>query len=52
METSNAFDVLIVPILQGFAGIFATFPILHGIRVAVGNHFRRQGRPEAAEAPR
>jgi hypothetical protein len=52
METANAFDVLILPILQSFAWIFATFPILHGIRVAIGNQLRQQGRAEGVKAPR
>jgi hypothetical protein len=39
METANAFDMLVLPVLQWFAGIVATFPILHGIRVGLGRLF-------------
>jgi hypothetical protein len=52
METANAFDILILPILQSLAWVFATFPILHGIRVAVGRQLAQHGRPEGAKAPR
>ena len=52
METANAFDMLILPILQWFAGIFATLPILHGIRVGIGRLFGRPARAEARHAGR
>lgn len=52
METANAFDMLILPMLQWFAGAIATFPILHGIRVAVGSLFAAPGRAQAGNVPR
>jgi hypothetical protein len=36
MDTTNAFDLLVLPILQWFVGIFSAFPILHGLRVGLG----------------
>jgi hypothetical protein len=39
MDTGNAFDMLILPIIQCMAGIFATFPILHGMQVGI-DHLR------------
>jgi len=36
METANAFDMLILPILQTFAATFVAFPLLHGIRLTLG----------------
>ena len=44
METANAFDMLILPMLQCTAGMFVTFPILHGIRVGLGRMFGGSGR--------
>jgi hypothetical protein len=52
METANAFDVLILPILQCFAWMMATFPILHGLRVGIGNLIRQPRRAEAGHASR
>ena len=49
MESANAFDMLILPILQYFAGIVASFSILQGIGVGLGRLLegpgRRQTRP-------
>ncbi len=52
METANAFDMLILPMLQWFACTIATLPILHGIRVAIGNLLAPTGRADAGHASR
>jgi hypothetical protein len=49
METANAFDMLVLPVLQWFAGIFVTFPLLHGIRVGLGRLFEK---PESGHVSR
>ena len=36
METSNAFYMLILPVLQCTAGIFAAFAMIHLVRVVSG----------------
>jgi hypothetical protein len=52
MEPGNAFDMLILPMLQWFAGTIATLPILHGIRVGFGRLIGQPGRPEPARSSR
>lgn len=39
METANAFDMLILPMLQWCAGTVATLPVLRGIWVGIGKLF-------------
>lgn len=52
MDPANAFDVLILPILQCTAGIFATFPILHGMQVGLDQLFGTSRRSLSARDPR
>ena len=52
MESANAFDMLILPMLQWFAGIFATFPILHGVRVGLGRIVAQTGSAKSDPAAR
>jgi hypothetical protein len=52
METANAFDMLVLPMLQCFAGAFVTFPILHGIRVGLSRMFGESTDHETGSASR
>jgi hypothetical protein len=52
METANAFDMLVLPMLQWFAGVFVTFPILHGIRVGIGQLIAQPDRAESGHVSR
>jgi hypothetical protein len=52
METANAFDMLILPMLQWCAGTVATLPVLHGIRVVIGKLFGDSDRAEPTSTVR
>ena len=52
MDSANAFDMLILPIFQCTAGIFATFPILHGLQVGLSQWFGHPVRRESGRNSR
>ena len=46
MESANALDMLILPLFQCTAGIFAAFGVIHLIQVAFGRLFGPETRDE------
>ncbi len=46
MGTANAFNMLILPVLESTAGIFAVFAMIHLLRVAFGRLRATESAPE------
>ena len=52
METANAFDMLISPMLQWFVGIMAALPILQAARIGVSRLFSKPAQVDAGRIDR
>jgi hypothetical protein len=52
VETANAFDMLISPILQWFAGMIAALPILQALRFGVDRLFAKPANARAGRIGR